>query len=101
MRKLFRSDPKAQRAKLLTMLGMLVKGLDHPEQTIETLADLGLRHLTYGVELRHYDSVGAALLWALEKSLGDAFDPPTQAAWTALYGSISTTMAQAAGQKAA
>ncbi len=101
LRKLFRSDPKAQRTKLLTMLAMLVKGLNHPEQTIDTLADLGLRHLTYGVQLKDYDSVGAALLWALEQALGDAFDLPTRAAWTALFGSISAVMAQAAGQKAA
>ena len=101
LRKLFRSDPAAQRKKLLSMLSMLVKGLDHPEQTIDTLADLGLRHLTYGVKLADYDSVGAALLWTLEKGLGDAFDAPTRGAWTALYGSISTVMAKAAGQKAA
>jgi len=40
--------------------------------------------------------VGAALLWTLEKGLGDAFTPETKEAWATVYGLIAATMQQAA-----
>ncbi len=98
LRALFRSDQKAQRIKLVTMLGMLVKGLDHPDNVVEALADLGLRHGGYGVKAVDYDAVGAALLWTLEQGLGESFDPATRAAWTKLYGAIAGVMISASGQ---
>ena len=36
-----------------------------------TLEGLARRHLGYGVKDEHYDKVGEALLWTLEKGLGD------------------------------
>ena len=101
LRALFRSDAKAQQAKLMTMLNMLVKGLSHPESLVETLTDLGLRHRGYNVMPAHYDAVGAALLWTLEKGLGDAFDEPTRAAWTKLYGVMASVMIGASEDVAA
>jgi nitric oxide dioxygenase len=47
----------------------------------------------------HYDTVGAALLWTLEKGLGPAFTPETKEAWTAVYGLLASTM-QGAAKKA-
>ena len=92
LRPLFRTDRKTQRTKLLAMLSLLVKGLDHPEHVVEVLTDLGRRHLSYGVKRADYDAVGAALLWALEQGLGPSFDPPTRAAWTRLYGVMAVVM---------
>jgi hemoglobin-like flavoprotein len=101
LRRLFRSDAATQRIKLVTMLAMLVKALDRPEILLETLADLGLRHHTYGVQPGDYDAVGEALVWTLGQTLGEAFDPPTREAWSRLYGVISGTMIRASGRAVA
>ena len=98
LQNLFRSDSHAQRQKLVMMLSMLVKSLDNTDALLETLADLGLRHETYGVKAADYEPVGAALLWTLAKGLGDAFDEPTRAAWTHLYVAASGAMTSASGR---
>ena len=36
--------------------------------------------------------VGGALLWTLEKALGEAWTPEIAAAWKAAYGTLSTFM---------
>jgi hemoglobin-like flavoprotein len=73
-----------------------VKGLDRLEQLVPVVQDLGRRHARYGVKDEHYDTVGAALLWTLEKGLGAAFTPELKEAWATVYGILATTMQQAA-----
>jgi hemoglobin-like flavoprotein len=96
LERMFRGDMSEQRRKLMQMLTAAVKGLDRLDQLVPVVQDLGRRHATYGVEDRHYDTVGAALLWTLEKGLGKAFTPETKEAWTTVYGILATTMKQAA-----
>jgi len=96
LERMFRGDMSEQRRKLMQMLTAAVKGLDRLDQLVPVVQDLGRRHATYGVEDRHYDTVGAALLWTLEKGLGTAFTPETKEAWTTVYGILATTMKQAA-----
>src|SRR4051812_3691147 len=72
---MFRGDMSEQRRKLMNMLGAAVRGLDRLEQLVPVVQDLGRKHAHYGVEERHYDTVGAALLWTLDKGLGAAFTP--------------------------
>ena len=96
LERMFRGDMSEQRRKLMQMLTAAVKGLDRLDQLVPVVQDLGRRHATYGVENRHYDTVGAALLWTLEKGLGKAFTPETKEAWTTVYGILATTMKQAA-----
>jgi hemoglobin-like flavoprotein len=96
LERMFRGDMAEQRRKLMQMLTAAVKGLDRLDQLVPVVQDLGRRHATYGVEDRHYDTVGAALLWTLEKGLGKAFTPETKEAWATVYGILSTTMQEAA-----
>jgi hemoglobin-like flavoprotein len=96
LQRMFRGDMAEQRKKLMQMLTAAVKGLDRIDQLVPVVQDLGRRHGTYGVEDRHYDTVGAALLWTLEKGLGDAFTPETKDAWATVYGILATTMKEAA-----
>jgi len=93
---MFRGDMAEQRRKFMQMLTAAVKGLDRLEQLVPVVQELGRRHATYGVADAHYDTVGAALLWTLEKGLGDAFTPETKEAWATVYGLIAATMQQAA-----
>ena len=96
LERMFRGDMGEQRKKLMQMLTAAVKGLDRLEQLVPVVQELGRRHATYGVADAHYDTVGAALLWTLEKGLGDAFTPETKEAWATVYGLIAATMQQAA-----
>ena len=96
LERMFRGDMAEQRRKLMQMLTAAVKGLDRLDQLVPVVKDLGRRHATYGVEDRHYETVGAALLWTLEKGLGKAFTPETKEAWATVYGILATTMQDAA-----
>ena len=93
---MFRGDMKEQRKKLMQMLTAAVKGLDRLEQLVPVVQDLGRRHAYYGVADAHYDTVGEALLWTLEKGLGAAFTPETREAWATVYGLLATVMKEAA-----
>jgi hemoglobin-like flavoprotein len=78
------------------MIGAPVIGLVRLEQLVPIVQDLGRSHAGYGVEDRHYDTVGAALLWTLEKGLGSGFTPEMKEAWAAVYGLLASTMQAAA-----
>jgi hemoglobin-like flavoprotein len=96
LRSMFRSDMTEQRKKLMQMLTAAVKGLDRLDQLVPAVEDLGRRHAGYGVEDRHYDTVGAALLWTLEMGLGAAFTADVKDAWATVYEVLATTMKNAA-----
>lgn len=89
------TDMKEQKLKLLQMLGMAVKGLDNLDQLIPAVENLGRRHVGYGVKDSHYDTVGDALLWTLEKGLGEDFTPEVLDAWTQTYITLATVMKSA------
>jgi hemoglobin-like flavoprotein len=96
LQRMFRGDMAEQRKKLMQMLTAAVKGLDHVDRLVPVIEELGRRHATYGVLDQHYNTVGAALLWALEQGLGDAFTPEVREAWAAVYGFIARKMSEAA-----
>jgi len=88
-------DMAAQRAKLAQALAVVVKALDDPDSLLPAIAALGKRHVTYGVELRHFDSVGAALLLALGDVLGDALTAELREAWAEAYALVASVMRRA------
>jgi len=96
LERMFKGDMTEQRKKLMQMLTAAVKGLDRLEQLVPVVEDLGRRHAGYGVADAHYDTVGAALLWTLEKGLGQAFTPDVKDAWVVVYGLLAGTMKNAA-----
>jgi hemoglobin-like flavoprotein len=96
LRPMFPGEMSEQRKKLMQMITAAVKGLDRLEQLVPVVRDLGRRHAGYGVKDEHYGTVGAALLWTLEKGLGAAFTPETKEAWAAVYGLLAFTMQRAA-----
>jgi hemoglobin-like flavoprotein len=92
LRRLFDEDMVPQRRKLAQMLTAAVTGLDRPDQLVPAVRDLGRRHVAYGVQDEHYDTVGIALLWSLRRVLGKAFTPEVEEAWAAVYRVLATTM---------
>ena len=88
-------DMAAQRAKLSQTLAVVVHALDDIDRLLPAVAALGKRHTQYGVEDRHFDSVGDALITALAATLGDAFTPALRAAWTDAYALLASVMRRA------
>jgi nitric oxide dioxygenase len=50
------------------------------------------------VQPEHYVTVGAALLWALQSGLGEAFTAEVRDAWSSAYLFLSSTMQKAAAE---
>ena len=102
VRAMFPDDMREQRRKLMMTLMTVVNGLNDLETILPAAGALAKRHVSYGAEAAHYPVVGEALLWTLEKGLGDAWTPPVAAAWTTAYTTLSRFMiSEAYGQKAA
>ena len=99
VRPLFKGDIKGQ--KLMSTIALAVGSLDRLPELVPIVQDLGRRHVGYGVKDEHYDSVGQALLWTLDKGLGADFTPEVKEAWTAVYMVLADTMKGAARQAAA
>lgn len=96
LRPLFTSDLREQGRKLMQMLSLAVNGLDRLDQLVPVVRQLGVRHAGYGVVDDHYDTVAAALLWTLERGLGEEFTPEARDAWIAVYTTLASTMKDAA-----
>ena len=89
---MFPADMTEQRKKLMATLAIVVNGLTNLEAILPAASSLAKRHVSYGAKPEHYPVVGSALLWTLEKGLGDAWTPEVAAAWTAAYGTLSGYM---------
>jgi hemoglobin-like flavoprotein len=72
-----------------------VNALDDPDQLVPVMAALGKRHTHYGVELRHFDSVGEALTRAIGETPGVAFTPAVRQAWSETYALVASVMRRA------
>ncbi len=100
LKSLFKIPINEQGRKLMQMIGIVVKGLDHLEALVPAVQDLGKRHVGYGVKDHHYDTVGAALLWTLEQGLGPDYTPEVQEAWSETYGVLADVMRGAVAEAA-
>ena len=89
---MFPTDMTEQRRKLMATLAVVVGGLGNLESVLPAASALAKRHVSYGAKAEHYPVVGAALLWTLEKGLGDGWTPDVAEAWTAAYGTLSGFM---------
>ena len=106
--RLFELDPPAQRLfhidlavqahKIIEMLATVIESLDRFESIRPRLADLGRQHAGYGVRLEQYDTVSAALIWAIGQALGADFDAPTRDAWKAALADVCAAMKEGAHQ---
>ncbi len=99
VRVMFPADMTDQRRKLMATLAVVVNGLSNLESILPAASALAQRHVVYGAKAEHYPVVGSALLWTLEKGLGDSWTQEVADAWTTAYGTLSGFMiAQAYGR---
>ena len=96
LRGMFKGDMVEQGRKLMAMINTVVNSLDKLGPILETIEEMGRRHVAYGVTEAHYDTVGSALIWTLGKGLGQQFTPAVEDAWAEAYDTLASAMKQAA-----
>ena len=97
LRLMFKSDMTEQNQKLMAALAMVVAGLEKLETMLPAVKELGRKHHhDYGVQKRHYEVVGAALLWTLEIGLGSGWTRELADAWTTAYLALAAAMIEGA-----
>jgi hemoglobin-like flavoprotein len=94
LRPLFPADLQEQGKKLMSMISVAVNSLARLDSIEPAVRALGRRHAGYGVEDRHFATVGAALIWTLERGLGAGFTSEMEQAWCAAYEVLAGVMKQ-------
>jgi Hemoglobin-like flavoprotein len=69
-RRLFHNDLELNGRKVIETLNWMAESLDRFDAMTDRLAELGRQHAGYGVRPDQYESVIAALLWAIAQALG-------------------------------
>jgi class 3 adenylate cyclase/hemoglobin-like flavoprotein len=82
----------AQHELFLNQLVWSVRELRHLPALLENLGHLGDRHRLYGVRREHFPIAGAALLDALNETLGAEFDAASRTAWSHAIESVAVGM---------
>jgi len=97
LKNMFRSPMPEQSKKLLAMINYVISKLDKLEDILDQVAKLAQHHVNYGVKPDHYRIVGEALLWTLEKGLGENWNKEVKDAWAVCYDILSSAMINSAG----
>ncbi len=92
VRPLFKGDMAEQGRKLMATLAVVVGSLHSLPTILPAVSTLAKKHIEYGVKPGHYAAVGAALLWTLERGLGQSWTPEVASAWTNAYTTLSNFM---------
>ncbi len=98
VRPLFKGNMQEQGQKLMATLNIAVNSIDKLDTLTPVLAQMGKRHLDYGVKNEHYDTVGSALIWTLEQGLQENFTNDVKSAWLETYSLVAGTMKSAAAE---
>lgn len=91
-RSLFAPDTTVQERKLVETLAFIVDILHDFPKLSAMAAELGRRHVEYGVKSSHYASVGEALLKTIQDCGGSSATPPTIEAWAKAYDVLARVM---------
>jgi len=89
---LFTGNMKEQGRKLMATLAVVVNGLSNLDKVLPAASALAKKHIQYGVTADDYGPVGEALLWTLERGIGEQWTPELAASWAAAYTVLSEFM---------
>ncbi len=94
LKKMFPSGMQDQYTRMFDMVSLFVGRLDRMEEMTEYIRQTALRNKHNGVRNWHYEVVGDALLWTLERGLGHDWNEEIREAWTNCYATLSREMMQ-------
>lgn len=98
LRTMFPQEMEEQNKKLIDMLNVIIGRLENLDELKGEIIAVARRHVDYGVKDEHYNMVGAALLWTLQKALGKDWTDELKTAWINCYTELSGTMIAAASE---
>lgn len=98
LRKMFPQEMDEQNKKLIDMLNVIIERLEDLDEIKGEIVAVAKRHVDYGVKPEHYNMVGKALLWTLQKGLGKDWTEELKTAWLNCYDELSGTMINAASK---
>lgn len=96
LKPMFLHDMREQGRKLMSTIDVAVKSLNNLSSIVPAVQELGRRHAGYGVKEKDYQTVAEALIWTLQRGLGNSFTDATKQAWIETYSLLSKTMIDAA-----
>ncbi len=91
-RSMLKITKEKQAEKLVEILNVIIGRLDKIEEITAELHHLALTHIGYGLKPEHYQTIGNALIWALEDGLGKYWDKNIEEAWTDCYAFLLQKM---------
>lgn len=81
--------------KFFSTLGVL-KDVKHLEKISQSIEQLGQRHLLrYGAQIKHFELIEKALIYALAEHMKEKFTDDLKTAWRCVYGDVAKIMKQA------
>lgn len=92
LRLMFKESMESQYQKFVDMLSIIVARLDRPDTIAKEVGQLARSHEGYGVKPEHYAAVKEALLWTLERGLGNDWNADVRRAWEVCYDAITRSM---------
>jgi serine/threonine protein kinase/hemoglobin-like flavoprotein/Ran GTPase-activating protein (RanGAP) involved in mRNA processing and transport len=90
-----RTSMSRQQQHLFSSLVMIIENLRRPDSVEASLAELGRRHVGYGVHPSHYYAVSSALLEAIRETLGEEWNEAVREAWADGLEAVSRVMMSA------
>ncbi|MGQ0840630.1 FAD-binding oxidoreductase [Actinokineospora sp.] len=95
-REMFPANMQVQRSRLLRALVHVVQMVDRPDDLVPFLQQLGRDHRKFGVISSHYEAVGMALIAAVKKYAGEAWNDDIERSWAEAYTIMARSMLDAA-----
>jgi hemoglobin-like flavoprotein len=89
LRCLFRGEIEIESQKLMAMVGTVADNSHCPRRLVRALRELGKQLDDRGIVESDCDTVAAALIWALNQTLGADFKTEVREAWTACCGILA------------
>ena len=97
LRAMFLNDMTEQGMRFMSTLALIVQHLDDPQELRPYLEKLAQGHAAFGVKHEHFHPMGQALIWSMQKTLGEKFSEGATAAWQAAYDHLAHEMIALAG----
>ena len=97
VRGMFRTEPRAQSAKLLASLEAIVRNLENPAANEAMISEMGRRHVGYGARPEHYPLVVGLLVESIAEVLGPRGEARTLEEWRTALELVSRQMLAGGG----